>query len=83
MPPITLTAPELRAAHESPRARYTRTATGIVIGGAWLRRATPAEAQAISGPARAPDTLGDKAVRWACGAGALAVAVLLVVERLA
>ena len=40
------------------------------------------EPVAISGPHRAPDTLGDKAVKWASAIGALVVAGLLVLERL-
>ena len=85
--PTTLTAPELRPAHQSARAQYTRTATHIIIGSAWQRRPTPDDAGCISGPHRPAnlcrrDTLGDKAVRWACAAGAVAVVGVLVWERL-
>lgn len=60
--PTTLTAPELRPAHQSARAQYTRTATHIIIGSAWQRRATAADAGCISGPHTPPMTLRDKVV---------------------
>jgi len=60
--PTTLTAPELRPAHQSARAQYTRTATHIIIGSAWQRRPTPDDAGCISGPHTPPMTLRDKVV---------------------
>jgi len=85
--PTTLTAPELVDTRAPRTARYTRTRANIIIGSAWQRRPTPDDAGCISGPHRPAhlsrrDTLGDKAVRWACAAGAVAVVGVLVGERL-
>ena len=49
---LTITAPEMRGATESRRANFTTTSKGIIIGGSWLKKPTPWDAQAISGPHR-------------------------------
>lgn len=77
MSTTTIHAPELRPASQ----RCATTANGTEIGRSHSR--VSREPVAISGPHRAPATLGDRAVMWACGVGALAVAVLLIAERLA
>jgi hypothetical protein len=79
----TITASELRGANESPRANYARTATGIVIGASWLRKPTPFDAQAITGPHRREATLADKVIyRLAVPLGLFTVAALIAAERL-
>ena len=80
---ITLEAPEMRPCNQ---VAAVRTSTNILIGCAY-RRPMPDDAGCISGPHRPAhlsrrDTLGDKAVRWACAAGAVAVVGVLVGERL-
>lgn len=49
---LTIAAPEMRGATESRRANFTTTSKGIIIGGSWLKKPTPWDAQAISGPHR-------------------------------
>lgn len=79
----TITASELRGSQESRRALYARTATGIVIGASWLRKPTPFDAQAISGPHRRDATLADKVIyRLAVPLGLATVVALLAAERL-
>lgn len=73
----TLEAPELRPTGQ----RCITTGTGIAIGSRHSRvRRDP---QAVSGPHRARDTLGDKAVRWACVVALVFLVVLIGAERLA
>lgn len=74
---IVITAAELREVGH----RFETTPTGIQIGCRTSRVCR--EPGSVSGPHRARATLGDRAVAWACGVGALAVVVLLVVEGLA
>lgn len=57
--------------------------TGRLLIGSGHQRALPRHADPISGPHRAPPTLGDRAVMWACGIAALFVAGLLLSEWLA
>lgn len=79
----TIVAPEMRPVGQVP---CVPTSTGVLIGCNY-RRPMPDDAGCISGPHRPAhlsrrDTLGDKAVRWACAAGAVAVVGVLVGERL-
>lgn len=57
--------------------------TGRTLIGSGHQRPLPADCEAVSGPHRAPATLGDRAVMWACAIGAATVAALLLAERLA
>ena len=77
MQTITLDAPELRPASQ----RYATTANGTEIGRSHSR--VSREPVAISGPHRARDTLGDRAVRWACVVALVFLVVLIGAERLA
>jgi hypothetical protein len=74
---IVITAPELRDAAE----RCATTANGTAIGRSHSR--VSREPVAISGPHRAPATLGDRAVRWACVVALVFLVVLIGAERLA
>ena len=77
----SIVAPEMR--HRSEAARpLVRTRTGLLIGAGHTPARSPDYACGISRPHRARCTLADRAVAWACGLGALTVAVLLVVEAL-
>lgn len=71
-----ITAPELLPEGQ----RHHTTQTGIRLGCAHVR--TARQAQAIEGPYRR-QSLADRAVCWACAAGALFVIGLLLAERLA
>lgn len=57
--------------------------TGRLHIGSGHEKPLPRHADPISGPHRAPPTLGDRAVMWACGIAALFVAGLLLSEWLA
>ena len=83
--PITLEAPELRVSKETRHALYARTKTGIVIGGSWLRKQTPQEATAMTGPHRRESKwtqLGDRVLyRLALPLSAVVAFALLAAER--
>lgn len=81
MTTMHLTTPTMRHRSEASRP-CVRTSADLLIGAAYLTPRPPHYARAASGPHRAPDTLGDKAVKWASAVGALVVAGLLVLERL-
>lgn len=81
MTTLHLTTPTMRHRSEASRP-CVRTSADLLIGAAYLTPRPPHYARAASGPHRAPDTLGDKAVKWASAIGALVVAGLLVLERL-
>ncbi len=87
MSTIEIDAPELRRSSENRRALYARTPTGIVIGGSWMRKSTPWEAQALSGPHRPASRisrLGDRVLyRLAVPLGLIVVIALLAAERFA
>jgi len=77
MQTITLDAPELRPASQ----RCVTTANGAEIGRSHSR--VSREPVAISGPHRARDTLGDRAVRWACVVALVFLVLYIGAERLA
>lgn len=82
MTTLHLTTPTMRHRSEASRP-CVRTSADLLIGAAYLTPRPPHYARAASGPHRAPPTLGDRAVMWACGIAALFVAGLLLSEWLA
>lgn len=82
MTTLHLTTPTMRHRSEASRP-CVRTSADLLIGAAYLTPRPPHYARAASGPHRAPDTLGDRAVRWACVVALVFLVVLIGAERLA